>query len=131
LSPPSFLEALFQNDYSEFLERAQIELIVPIGGQISADLRKLFGIKQIPVRGAYSSEEVSLIGSECEHYPYHYHVAHSNVVIEVDKNNSVDVGGNTLHRILVTSRPRSFVTISVILELLRMLASAVMTALQS
>jgi len=35
LSPPSFLEALFQNDYFEFLEHAQIELIVPVGGQIS------------------------------------------------------------------------------------------------
>jgi len=102
LSPPSFLEALFKTDYSEFLERAQIELIVPVGGQISADLHTLFDTRQIPVRGAYSSEEVSLIGAECEHYPYHYHVAHSNVILEVDRNNSVVVGDNTLHRILVT-----------------------------
>jgi phenylacetate-CoA ligase len=102
LSPPSFLEALFQTDYQEFIERAKIELIVPIGGQISGELHKLFGTKQIPVRGAYSSEEVSLIGSECEHYRDHYHVAHSNVIVEVDDSNGVSVGGNTLHRILVT-----------------------------
>ncbi len=102
LSPPSFLEVLFQKDHLEFLERAEIELVIPVGGEISADLRKAFGIRQIPVRGAYSSEEVSLIGWECEYYPYHYHVAHSNVIVEVDKNNSVDIGGGVLHRILVT-----------------------------
>ena len=66
-SPPSFLEALFQTDYLEFLERAQIKLMVPVGGQIRADLRKVFDTRQIPVRGAYSSEEVSLIGAECVH----------------------------------------------------------------
>ena len=54
------------------------------------------------MRSGYSSEEVSLIGSECEAFPSHYHIAHSNVIVEVDKTSGVAVGGKTLGRILLT-----------------------------
>jgi phenylacetate-CoA ligase len=39
---------------------------------------------------------------ECPTFPSHYHVAHSNVIVEVDKQNGVVVYGKRLGRILLT-----------------------------
>ena len=61
-------------------------------------------MQNIPVRGNYSSEEVGIIGYECEHYPANYHVAHSNVIVEVDNKSNVAIGPNTLSRVLLTPR---------------------------
>lgn len=55
----------------------------------------------IPVRQTYSSEEVGPIGYECPKFPGHFHVASSNVVVEVvDRNHAIN--GTNLGRLLVT-----------------------------
>jgi phenylacetate-CoA ligase len=77
-------------------------MFIPLSEEISHDLRQSFCMQNIPVRGNYSSEEVGVIGCECQHYPGNYHVAHSNVIVEIDKNSSVTVGDNTLSRVLLT-----------------------------
>ena len=50
----------------------------------------------------YSSEEVGLIGSECPNSPGNYHVATSNVVVEVLEDEGFEIGGAKLGRVLVT-----------------------------
>ena len=40
----------------------------------------------IPVRTNYSAEEVGMIGWECESVPLNYHVATSNVIVEISKD---------------------------------------------
>jgi phenylacetate-CoA ligase len=55
----------------------------------------------IPTRGNYSSEEVGLIGAECAKFTGYYHVATSNVMVEVvDQSHNVD--GVKLGKILIT-----------------------------
>jgi len=100
--PPGVLEVLLQGRDVGTLKKYKTEMLIPLAEETSPDLRKALDAQNIPVRSGYSSEEVSLIGSECETYPSHYHVAHSNVVVEVDKNSGVAIGDKTLGRILLT-----------------------------
>jgi phenylacetate-CoA ligase len=99
---PRILETIVQNNDVGFLKNHHTEMLIPVGEELSLELRGTFAKHGIPVRGSYSSEEVGLIGCECEQYPSHYHVAHSNVIVEADRNDGVTVKANKLSRILVT-----------------------------
>jgi phenylacetate-CoA ligase len=99
---PVFLEANFIESDFHFLKTHKTEMFIPLGEEADKDLRGEFSAQNITVRGNYSSEEVGLIGWECQTYPSHYHVAHSNVIVEVDKQNGVTVEGKLLGRILLT-----------------------------
>lgn len=55
----------------------------------------------IPSQSIYSCSEVGLIGFECSTHPHHYHVAHSNVIVEASSD-SVDCDGQFLNKLLVT-----------------------------
>jgi phenylacetate-CoA ligase len=99
---PVFLEANFVGSDFDFLKTHETEMFIPLGEEAGTDLRGEFSARNITVRGNYSSEEVGLIGWECETYPSHYHVAHSNVIVEVDRRGGVTVGGKLLGRILLT-----------------------------
>jgi len=98
---PRLLEVLFHNNDIDFLKENKTVMLISLAEEISSDLRKQFDTQQISVRSTYSSEEVGLIGSECENYPSHYHIAQSNVIVDIDKNN-IAVGDNALSRLLVT-----------------------------
>jgi phenylacetate-coenzyme A ligase PaaK-like adenylate-forming protein len=96
------LEVLFSAHDIEDLIENKIAMVVPLAGKLDEGLRKQIVEKGIPVRSNYSSEEVGLIGSECIEHPNHYHVAESNVFVEVDKSD-VDFGSQSgIGRILVT-----------------------------
>ena len=99
---PSLLRAVFHDDNMEFFSKYKTEMLIPLSEEISEDLRGLFCMQNIPVRGNYSSEEVGVIGCECQHYPSNYHVANSNVIVEIDKNSTVTIGASTLSRVLLT-----------------------------
>jgi phenylacetate-CoA ligase len=99
---PRILEAVFQDGDFGFLKRHRTEMLIPLAEEFSSDLRIAFAAENIPVRSSYSCEEAGLIGWECEIHPAHYHIAHSNVVVEADKAGRVAVGETMLGRILVT-----------------------------
>src|SRR5262249_44289731 len=63
--------------------------------------RKVFADLSIPVRANYSSEEVGMIGAECSKFAGYYHVAASNVIVEV-VDYKMEVDGMNLGRVLVT-----------------------------
>ena len=56
----------------------------------------------ISARSTYSAQEVGPIGFECERIPGNYHVATSNVVVEVDFDQSYRLGPYKLGRVLIT-----------------------------
>jgi phenylacetate-coenzyme A ligase PaaK-like adenylate-forming protein len=56
----------------------------------------------ISVRSTYSAQEIGPIGFECEHISGNYHVATSNVIVEVDSGQSYQLGSHRLGRVLVT-----------------------------
>jgi len=62
---------------------------------------KLMGVG-IDTRSGYSCSEAGPIAVECANNPGFYHVAHSNVIVEVDYEESALVDDEKLGRVLVT-----------------------------
>jgi len=102
VAPAGCIEAILQHFGPEFFERARVAMWIPFGEPADQNVRKTFASLGIPIRSNYSSEEVGMMGSECEKVPNHYHVATSNVIIEVDDNERMEVEGTRVGRVLVT-----------------------------
>lgn len=56
----------------------------------------------VPVRSNYSCAELGPIGVSCPVDPDRYHVVESNVLVETDPNNTLDVAGRTLESLVIT-----------------------------
>jgi phenylacetate-coenzyme A ligase PaaK-like adenylate-forming protein len=102
VSPPHFIEAMLQHIDPDFLKRTGTAIFIPFGNTVSPELREAFSSAGIPVRGSYSSEETGVIGSECERVPGTYHVATSNVIVEVISDESLQLRDKRVGRVLVT-----------------------------
>ena len=102
VAQPSLVESLFYDGDISFLCENGTKMFIPTGEEADKSLRDKFVAAGIPVRANYTSEEVGLIAAECKDCPENFHVAESNVIVEVDNRESVVVGGNKLGRVLVT-----------------------------
>ncbi|HEY1362569.1 MAG TPA: hypothetical protein VGF60_10015 [Xanthobacteraceae bacterium] len=84
-----------------FLKEAKTALWIPSAAQPDQKLIEIFAGLGIPVRANYSSEEVGMIGAECSKSSGHYHVATSNVVVEV-VDRTFEIDGTGVGNVLVT-----------------------------
>ena len=98
---PRLLETIFSLVDPVFLTQAKTRMWISLAEGISQDLKKTFSDLAIPIRSNYSSQEVGPIGFECESHSGHYHVATSNVIVEI-VDTSYDIGGAKLGKVLVT-----------------------------
>lgn len=99
---PGLVESLFHDGDISFLYENGTKMLIPTGEEADKSLRDKFVAVGIPVRANYSSQEVGYIAAECKDCPERFHVAQSNVIIEVDNRDSVVVEDNKLGRVLVT-----------------------------
>jgi phenylacetate-coenzyme A ligase PaaK-like adenylate-forming protein len=99
---PRFIDILHQHVDLEFLKRAGTAMIIPVAEAMDPETRKAFAAMGIPVRGNYSSEEVGAIGFECERIPETFHVATSNVIVEVVNDGALQFEHSGMGRVLVT-----------------------------
>ena len=99
---PSLVESLFYDSDLAFLADRGTKLAILTDEETDEGLRDRFSAVGIPVRAIYSSQEVGFIGAECKDCPGVFHVAQSNVIVEVDNRDGVTVGSNKLGRVLVT-----------------------------
>jgi phenylacetate-CoA ligase len=99
---PSLVETLFYDRDVSFLSENGTKMLIPADEEADKDLRDKFAAARISVRAVYSSQEVGYIGAECKDCPGAFHVAQSNVIIEIDNRDSVVVGSNRLGCVLVT-----------------------------
>ena len=97
---PFMLETLLNSFDLSLLRDAKIEMCIPWGERVSEQLAKALADLAVPVRATYSSEEVGPIAFACESYAGHFHVATSNVTVEVIDTYHID--GVRLGRVLVT-----------------------------
>ena len=103
VAQPHLVETMLQQDVDAgFFKRAGTAMFTPIAGELGPDVREMFSDIGIPVRATYSSEEVGFIGMECEKIAGCYHVATSNVIVEVIEDDSIRVDGIEGGRVLVT-----------------------------
>jgi phenylacetate-CoA ligase len=96
------VEAMLPHIDISALKRSGLAMWLPIGGGVDVEIQKSFAAADIPVRGTYSAEEVGYIGCECERIADSYHVATSNVLVEIDSEQSFRCGDKTLGPVLVT-----------------------------
>lgn len=102
IASPRIIEPLLRETEEQLLSNSGLSMWMPIGEGVDASLREKFAQRGVPVRSSYSAEEVGLIASECEFTPGKFHVATSNVVVEIDRSEKIDVNGVELGRVLVT-----------------------------
>jgi len=102
IAQDAMVETMLQHFGPAFFKRAGVAMWIPIADGVSQKSREIFASLDIPVRATYSAEEVGTIGAECDKCPGHYHIATSNVIVEVDGNESIGHAGERVGRVLVT-----------------------------
>jgi phenylacetate-coenzyme A ligase PaaK-like adenylate-forming protein len=96
------METLSQAIDIPALKDAGLRMWVSVADAVDPGFRAALMSHGIPVRSTYSAQEIGPIAFECEHHPGNYHVATSNVVVEVDFGRSYQLGPHKLGRVLVT-----------------------------
>ncbi|TAL79176.1 MAG: hypothetical protein EPN75_09980 [Beijerinckiaceae bacterium] len=99
---PHFIEFVIQYIEPADLKRAGADYWLCLGGSPDEQIRQKFADVGIIVRASYSSEEVGPIGHECPMNPGHYHLAASNVIVELDKSEGIIIDGKLMGRVLIT-----------------------------
>ena len=92
-------ETLLQSVDLVTLKRAGLRMWISVADAVDPGLREALTSQGISVRSTYSAQEVGPIGFECEHSPGNYHVATSNVIVEVDSDQSYLLGTHRLGRV--------------------------------
>jgi phenylacetate-coenzyme A ligase PaaK-like adenylate-forming protein len=95
-------ETLSQSIDVAALEHAGLRMWISVADAVDPAFRAALVSQGIATRSTYSAQEIGPIGFECEHLPGNYHVATSNVVVEVDAGQSLQLGSQTLGSVLVT-----------------------------
>jgi len=96
------IQTLLQSIDLSVLNRAGLRMWISVADAVDPSLREALTSQGILVRSTYSAQEVGPIGFECERIPGNYHVASSNVIVEVDVKQSYRLGPHRLGRVLVT-----------------------------
>ena len=98
---PRLMDTILSSFDLQFLKDAETEIWIPLGENIDPHLVEIFENLAIPIRANYSCEEVGMIGLECDRVAGCYHVATSNVIVEV-VDLVHDLDGIRRGRILIT-----------------------------
>jgi phenylacetate-CoA ligase len=98
---PQVVDEIYRSFDLTFLKTANTVMWIAEGSNVGPSLCQAFADLAIPVRANYSSEEVGMIGSECSKFSGYYHVANSNVIVEV-VDRKMEIDGMTLGKVLVT-----------------------------
>jgi len=96
------METLSQSIDVPALKHAGLRMWISVADAVDPGFRAALMSRGIAVRSTYSAQEIGPIGFECEHIPGNYHVATSNVMVEVDSDRSYQLGSHRLGRVLVT-----------------------------
>ncbi len=97
-----YIDLLLNHGGTEFIKTLGVKLWIH-----QADYRDPNNVKALQDAGIaslsnYSAGEVGPIAFECPKHQGHFHVAHSNVIVECDDQVTVSFEGATLGRLLVT-----------------------------
>ena len=98
---PGFVSAIISRYGAQLLRELRVSEWIALAEEIDPVLYQAIVDQGIPVRSTYSCEEVGPIAFECEATPGHYHVATSNVVVEI-AGDLHEIEGKKLGRVLVT-----------------------------
>ncbi len=96
------MEKLLEHGGPDLIERLGIKFWIHLSDYRSRDAVAQLKQIGIPSLSNYSSGETGSIAYECRHTEGHYHVAHSNVLVECDQSLTTTFENETVGRLLVT-----------------------------
>jgi phenylacetate-CoA ligase len=102
IAQPHIVEALLQHAGVAFFKAAGVATWIAFGDRPPSSIRSAFSGIGIPISARYSSEEIGLIAHECRATPDFYHVCTSNVLVEIDECEPIDINGKMAGRVLLT-----------------------------
>ena len=100
--PSTFMTMILRAGGPDELRRLGIAIWLHHSDNLDAGLAAEIRGLGIPIRSSYSCSEAGGIASECAAAPGFHHVVHSNVIVECDRSETVQIGGEELGRILLT-----------------------------
>jgi len=101
IGSPRIMEIISSSFDLGFLKAANTAMWIAKSANVGPNLSQAFADLAIPIRANYSSEEVGMIGAECSKFSGCYHVATSNVIVEV-VDRKMEMDGMMLGKVLVT-----------------------------
>ncbi len=96
------LEQLLDHGGAELIAKLGIKMWVHVSDYRSQELVEQLKRVGIPTLSNYSSGELGPIAYECTRHEGHYHVAHTNVIVECDDKLTTTFEGVTVGRLLIT-----------------------------
>jgi phenylacetate-CoA ligase len=100
-SSPKWVNTIVSNSSAALLRQLGVTEWIASGEPVDPVLYQEIVDQGIPVVSNYSTEEVGPIGFECKSMPGYYHVATSNVIVELTER-SHEIDGKKFGRVLVT-----------------------------
>jgi phenylacetate-CoA ligase len=102
VSPCRYVEILAEHGGLALVEKLGIKLWLHVSDYRDPEIAAALKDVGVPCLSNYSAAEIGPIAYECAKYPGHFHVAHSNVIVECDEEAAATFNGVTLGRLLVT-----------------------------
>ncbi len=100
--PSRYVEILMRNGGPALIKELGVKLWVHNSDYRDPEIAAALKDAGVPSLSNYSAAEVGPIGFECSTCPGHFHVAHSNVIVESDDAHTVEFNGRRVGRLLVT-----------------------------
>jgi phenylacetate-coenzyme A ligase PaaK-like adenylate-forming protein len=83
---PQFIETMLHNVGPQVFKQADVRMFMTYGNEVVPEVRAMAAELGIAARSNYSCEEIGLIGVECPENPDTYHVAESNVLVDLGED---------------------------------------------
>ena len=102
VSPSRYVERLIEHGGIDLFKKLGVKLWMHTSDYRDPEIVKALKEIGIPSLSNYSAGEIGPIAFECRKNQGHFHVTHTNVVVERDKDVTTSFNGVTVGRLLVT-----------------------------
>jgi phenylacetate-coenzyme A ligase PaaK-like adenylate-forming protein len=102
-SPNRFIEILIRNGGADLIKKLGVKMWFHQSDYRDPELLHQLKACGVACTSSYSSGELGPIAFECSQFEGRYHVAHSNIIVEIDNSVNATYNGTLVGRLLVTS----------------------------
>lgn len=102
ICPNRYIDILMSNGGTELIKRLGVKLWLHHADYRDPQNVKALGRIEVPSLSNYSAGETGPMAFECLKYEGHFHVAHTNVIVECDDQLTASIDGASVGRLLVT-----------------------------
>jgi phenylacetate-coenzyme A ligase PaaK-like adenylate-forming protein len=100
--PNRYVAILMNNGGIDLIKKLGIKMWLHISDFRDPEIVKALADIGVPSLSNYSAGEIGPIAYECSKYQGHFHIAHTNVVVECDSELTASFNGVSVERLLVT-----------------------------